>query len=357
MSTAGRQAQPVCWEVHDARAAFPDYASEFDRLSAAMFQAHPLLVSDFVEPLIVHFAGSGDRVCIARTSDDVAAVALLSRRQAGVWSAFVPGQAQVAPVLLPPGTNLDALLAALPGMTIALELLCQDPQFSYVLPEGATTVNEVVTHETTMNISLAGSYDDYWNARPKKLRANIGRYFRRLDRDGLAYRFELLTGRDELLEALGRYGDLESAGWKGRAQSAIHRDNAQGAFYADVLRRFARTGNARIYELYFNDELAASRIAVTSESLLVMLKTTYREALKQYSPGRLMLNLVLRREFAEQDFAAVEFYTDVTRDQLEWATGMRNICHLTHYRNALSKAIVQYSRPLRALIGALRPGR
>jgi hypothetical protein len=345
---------PVDWEILDARASFDEFAADFDRLGAAYYRGHPLLSSAFVGPLVRHFAGPQVRLCVARRAAEIIAIAILERRKAGIWSAFVPGQAQIAPVLIPPGVDLDGLIAVLPGMPIALELLSQDPDFSFLLAENDSLVDEMTIHETTMNISLQGEFADYWDRRPKKLRSNIGRYFRRLDKDHEAWRFEAITEPESISAALDRYGILESAGWKGRAQSAIHPDNAQGAFYRDVLHNFARSARARIYELSIGEELAASRIAVSGGSMLVMLKTTYRESLRRYSPGRLLLNLVLQHEFEARQFDVSEFYTDVTRDQLEWSTGTREILHLMHYRNVLFRGAIQCSRPARALLGALR---
>ena len=342
------------WDIKDASLAFDGHAAEFDSLSAALYPQHPFLTSLFVAPLIRHFAGPGTRLCLATESGRLVAMALLVRRQAGVWSTFLPGQAQIAPLLLPVNIDLDRMLAALPGFSLALEILSQDPQFSLLLAEGESSADERTVHETTMNISLAGTFSEYWEARPKKLRSNIGRYFRRLDKDGRALRFVTMTDPDELMAALERYGLLESAGWKGRARSAIHPDNRQGAFYRDVLQNFSRTQSARIYELYIDDELAASRIAVAGGTMLVMLKTTYLESLRQYSPGRLLLNLALQHEFSAGDYDVVEFYTDVTRDQLEWATATREICHLMHYRNPVYRWLIQRSRPLRAMLGVQR---
>lgn len=353
---SGASAMPgVHWEIRDAFVAFDEHAEEIDSLSADLHPRHPFLTSHFIAPLIRHFAEPGTMLCLARgDAGRLVAMAILVRRQLGVWTTFLPGQAQMAPLLMPAGIDLDDLLSNLPGFSMALEILSQDSAFSLLLAGHQSAAVEKTLHETTMNISLEGTYSGYWDARPKKLRANIGRYFRRLEKDQRNYRFVTITEDADLVAALERYGLLESSGWKGRAQSAIHPDNKQGAFYREVLHNFSQLASARIYELYVDDELAASRIAVAGGSMLVMLKTTYCESLRRYSPGRLLLNLALQHEFSVRNCDVIEFYTDVTRDQLEWATSTREIFHLMHYRNDFFRWLVQRSRPLRAMLGAGR---
>ncbi|MCL2636112.1 MAG: GNAT family N-acetyltransferase, partial [Betaproteobacteria bacterium] len=119
---------------------------------------------------------------------------------------------------------------------------------------------------------------------------------------------------------VGRFGELESAGWKGKAGTAVAIDNVQGRFYAEVMASFAATGQAEVLELSIGDRLAASRLLIGNERLLVFLKTAYDETLSRFAPGRLLLYRLLQRELAGQPQRVVEFYTNATRDQAEWAT-------------------------------------
>ena len=83
-----------------------------------------------------------------------------------------------------------------------------------------------------------------------------------------------------------------------------------------------------------DDQLAASRINVLDKHMLIALKTTYDETLSNYAPGRLLLYLLIEREFLLKRVQRIELYTDATADQLSWSTGQRNIEHLTIYRSA-----------------------
>jgi hypothetical protein len=248
------------------------------------------------------------------------------------------------------GTDLRQLLRELPGTTLAIEMFCQDPLYSHLLRQSPGPATEIVEHVTTMNVELSGEFDEYWATRSKNLRKNIARYFRRVESAGISWRLEVVCGDTQLQQALIRYSDIESAGWKGSKGTAIGRDNAQGRFYADVLKRFSDAGRARIYELYFDDRVVASRICVLSDALLVILKTTYDQDTSQYASGKLLLHALLEREFAEQRFKAIEFYTSATRDQISWATGTRPIFHLTQFRNSLIKSLIRASRPVRTWV-------
>ena len=340
----------MTWTIHNARAAFRDQAPAFDALNTELCNRHPLLDSRFVGALVEHFAGDDAVLAVAGAATAPAGMALLRKRSAGVWQTFLPSQAQIAPVLLRPDAPVLSLPGALPGPCIAIEWLCQDPDYSNLVPEPALPAAEVTPHATTMNISLAGGFEAYWGDRGRKLRSNVGRYGRRAESDGVAVRCDVIDAPEDLVGALERYGELESAGWKGQQGTAISATNDQGRFYADVLATFSAAGQARCYELWFDDRLVASRLAIHTEDMLVMLKTTYDETASRYAPGRLLLHAVLEREFAARRSGSIEFYTDATADQLSWATDTRAICHVTQFGSTAARIAVQQSRALRRLL-------
>ena len=98
---------------------------------------------------------------------------------------------------------------------------------------------------------------------------------------------------DAIVAAVDRYSVLESAGWKGRNGTALHPDNLQGEFFRRVMQRFAHRASARVWELWIDGQLAASRLAIGTPDMLVMLKTTYDEQLARYAPGMLLLRQVI----------------------------------------------------------------
>ena len=204
-------------------------------------------------------------------------------------------------------------------------------------------------HALTINIDVAGEaagFDAYWAQRSKKLSQNIRRYAHRLEKDGGGRQLLRLTEAAQMGAAVARYGELESSGWKGREGTAIRIDNAQGEFYREVLERFAASGQGAVYECWFGDRLAASRLVIGSPAMLVMLKTSYDESLSEFAPGRLLLFDLIRQTFAEGGCRTIEFYTNATPDQLAWATGQRTIRHVTVFRNAGVRLVYETGRRL-----------
>jgi hypothetical protein len=148
---------------------------------------------------------------------------------------------------------------------------------------------------------------------------------------------EVITERREMSGALAEYARIESAGWKGKRGSAIRIGSAQETFYLRILEGFSNSNGARIFELYFDDVVVSSRLAVIKNGIMIIAKTTYDEKYSKYAPGRLLLRHVLQYAFEQKDVNNVEFYTKATSDQLQWATGSRMIIHHNHYRDSIVK--------------------
>jgi hypothetical protein len=340
----------MTWSLYPARHRFGDFAQTWDSLNHRFFDAHPFFDSRFVGPLIHYFATDGDILALHEGSEGVDSMLLLTRRRAGIWATFLPGQTQVAPILPHTHVDLGSLLRHLPGPAIVLELLCQDPLYSVFSLESSRLPQTSSPHTVTMNITLSGDFEQYWQARHRKIRENFRRYFRRLSQASLEPRLEVLTQPTELSAALERYGDIENQSWKGKAGTAIHRDNIQGQFYRDVLLGFARDKQAVMYELYLNDRLVSSQISIANASMLILLKTTYDEAFAANAPGRILDYLLLQKVFADKRFSVVEFYTNASSERQTWGTGIRTINHITVYRAGIFQQLAHTYRRLKSYL-------
>ncbi|TAN76307.1 MAG: GNAT family N-acetyltransferase, partial [Gallionella sp.] len=279
-------------------------------------------------------------------------------RRCGVWTQFVPAQEQSAPALLESAGLLEDLFAALPGHAWSIELLCQDPHF--VLPglfEKSGT-SRLQFHALTMNVELKGSFEDYWKSRSKNLVKNMRRYEHRTDSEFGSAELRILTEPGAMRDAVARYGELEAGGWKSREGTAVNIENVQGRFYAEVMGRFAETGQAKVIEHWLGEKLAASRLLVSGSDLAIILKTSYDESLAKFAPGRSLLKRYLEYAFAEKRESLVEFYTNATPDQLAWATGHRPISHVMFFRSTsqahLHDAYLSVKRLLSGVHGKAR---
>lgn len=315
---------------------FSNFTAHWDNLNQHLYQAHPLLDTRFIQALLTHFGNPNILLAVyPENSDQKGNFLLVKPRNPLIWKTFLPSQAQIAPLLCTHPQALQTLFAGLPGSAISFDILCQDPLYSF--PTHTLPHNSTHLHAVTVSIDLQGSFEGYWHQRSKKLQQNIRRYFNRIENHKINYSLRVISQAEELQLALVRYGDLESKSWKGKAGTAVHSTNIQGRFYSDVMRTFETSKQVEIVEFYLNDQLAASRLNIYNNNILITLKTTYSEQLAHLSPGRLLLYLMIKREFALKRVNSIEFYTNATPEQIGWSTGQRPIEHKTIYQSASAK--------------------
>ena len=334
----------MTWEIHLAGKAFPQFAEDWNRLNDDLHGGHPAFDSRFVGALLAHFGSGSESLCIHRSGDGVDGALILSRRGFGRWALFLPAQAPVGALLVQDARCLETLMPALPGQAWMIDLLAIDPAFE---PDWSRLLlpRTMVRHQLTMAVATGGDFLDYWQARPNKLRGNLRRYQRRSGDHAVSVR--VIREPREIGAAVSRYAEVESVGWKAATGTAIGTDNPQGRFYEQLLYDFAASGQALVVELWFDDRLAASRLVVCHERMWIMLKTTYDESLAAMAPGRQLLYEALQIAFADMPAGAVEFYTNATRDQTEWATHLRHVCHHQLYRNTTVANVHGIARALR----------
>lgn len=328
------------WTVVPLGRGLGSHTQAWDELNDSQFGSHPLLASLFVERLLRHFGNGTEQLCVFRDQATVRAMCIVRPRNRLMWISFAPSQGQISATMVPHPELLASLVASLPGKVLQLDLLSNDPLVGGVLRDSVPPTHRLA-HALTMRIALSGTFEAYWAGRPRSLSSNIRRYERRLQKDALAPRLVRLTGHGDIGAAIDRYALLEGAGWKGRHGTALGSTREQYRFYRNLLEAAAERGQAVVYELWLNDTLAASRLGLYHGNMLVMLKTSYDEGMAAYAPGRLLLRAAIEDAFTLLPGGAIEFYTDASVDQLEWATGHRWMQHLSLYRNRLADGAIQ----------------
>ncbi|MGH8855418.1 MAG: GNAT family N-acetyltransferase, partial [Telluria sp.] len=325
------------WSVALLDNGLGDHAFAWDALNHSRFGGHPLFSSLFVDRLLREFGTGREYLCILGEGEAIDAMAIVRRRNRYLWSSFLPTQCQLGPTMVPEAEMLDSLVASLPGKALQLDLLCNDPQPNNIL---ATTTRGArrVAHALTMNVSLIGSFADYWEGRPRSLASRLGRCEQRAEFDGLAPRLVRITEADQIGPALDRHARLEGADWKGRRGAAPGSTREQIRFYEGLLHAAAQQGSAAVYELWLGDRLAASRLALSKAGTLVMLKAADDEELADYAPGHLLLRMAIEDAFVTFPGGRIEFHTDASADQLDWAGASRWIEHLSLFRNRAVEA-------------------
>ncbi len=344
----------MSWEILPIRGGLGVHRDQWDALNHSIFQGHPMYESRFVGTLLAHMASGDERLCIYRHSNRIEGMLIAKPCKPGQWGLFLPAQAQISPLLMGNFTPLGSLLRALPGINWAIDLFAQDLLYSPLASEPMSLPLITQDHATTTNISLDGTFEDYWQSRSRNLVKNMRRYRNRLSHEELPSRLDIIRDAKEMKQAVARYGAIERSGWKGREGTAVSIDNPQGAFYADLLEQYAATDQASVYEYYLGNRLAASRLLIQSQHMLVVLKTTYDESLAEFAPGRLLLYELLENEFAEKRAKVVEFYTNASKEQLSWSTGCRPIRHVTLFHGKIALKAYKTYRSAHSLLGSLR---
>jgi CelD/BcsL family acetyltransferase involved in cellulose biosynthesis len=336
----------MTWKIYRLEGGLGDHGTRWDALNEVLFAANPYFDSLFVGPLIRHFGTGAERLCVHGDDGDTDGMLIVTPRRKGLWSLFVPPQAQIAPILCADATNLRKLLPRLGLGTLGLECLCQDPGAT-PLAQSLTLPTQVKNHARTINVDLSTTFEAYWSGRSSNLRKSVGRRARRAKDEGIELRLQCIENADEMAGAVERFSALEAAGWKGGLGTAVNMRESQGKFYVDVMTGFAKAGRASVYELYFNEDLAATQLAIASARMLVFLKTSYDERKANLAPGRLLSQLVLEREFMRQRAKTVEFYTHASDEQAAWATGERWVQHHLVLRNAVVAKAYELKERLR----------
>jgi hypothetical protein len=142
----------------------------------------------------------------------------------------------------------------------------------------------------------------------------------------------------EAAAAVAEYSKLESAGWKVETGTAVRSDDAQGRFYKQLLEAHCAQGHGRIYRFWLGGRVVAMDLCIDNGSTLVILKTTYDEAITNLSPALLMREEYFRELFGT-GIRRIEFYGRVMDWHTKWTAETRTLYHINCYRSRLIAAL------------------
>jgi CelD/BcsL family acetyltransferase involved in cellulose biosynthesis len=209
----------------------------------------------------------------------------------------------------------------------------QDPNYSPWHGVPHRLLLERKPHARTAAISLNGTFEEYWEARPRRLRQNIARALRHAKSAGHDLSFRVVQDPSLIQQSVRAFGELESLSWKADTGTAIGPENAQGRYYQQVFNAFSYTGQAISYELLAGQTVIARQLALGNADICITLKTTYDRHFSNLSPGRVLDYEMLRHEFSHQRFKSIELYTKADPVQMQWATDSRMIEHITCFKS------------------------
>jgi CelD/BcsL family acetyltransferase involved in cellulose biosynthesis len=321
------------WSLEPA-ARLAERAARWDGLHRAA-GASPLLAADFVLPLVTEFGSGRELLASCEHEGALVALAIVVPARRGAWATFQPAQAPLGLWLQLPGIGLEALLAALlralPGFPLVFGLTQMDPRLAPRVADRPRLATQ--DYIDTAMVPVAGSFEDYWNARGKNLRANLKKQRARLAKEGVTPSLAVSRDPQAVAQAVSDYARLEGSGWKAARGTAVAAQDAQGRYYRAMLEAFCRRGAGSIYRYYFDARLVAMDLCIEDEDSIIVLKTSYDESVPgNYSPTLLMREEAMRALFEQQRFGRIEFYGRVMEWHLRWTDQVRTMYHVNYYR-------------------------
>jgi CelD/BcsL family acetyltransferase involved in cellulose biosynthesis len=273
------------------------------RLVDRSIDVNPFFEPDFVLPAARHLG--------ARSSG------LLVLEDGGDWLACLPVTSRATKLQVPVlagwrtpysflGTPLvaeagvrglpDLLLEGLRGRLTGVALLDQLPRASTAWRafEDAIARGEVVAVARRDFDRAAFTPGDPGAPLPlsARRRADLRRTRRRLEeRLGAEVEFTRLGADDE---TIGRFLELEASGWKGQAGTAVAARPTDAAFFADVCRRFDRSGRLELIAMRCAGRVIAMATMLTARDCRYAFKLAFDEAFRKQAPGAQLIVEVAR---------------------------------------------------------------
>lgn len=324
--------QTMKWTIYPI-SKFEQHTVSWDALNECGSNS-PLLSSRFLIPSLRSFQSGKEKLAILGNPRHPDAMCILKQHHNLIWDTFQPAQAPVGFWLMRPDLDLEnaltGLMRALPGFPLVIGITQQDPWLIPRPPNSAKMLT--LDYIDTARILIDGDYETYWDSRSKNLRQNMRKARNKLEKDGLEFQLKCISDPTEIKNAIESYGVMESTGWKAADGTAVQLNNIQGKFYTDLLETFCRAGCGRIYYLTFNDAIAAMDLCIHQGNTFIILKTSYDEAYRDYSPAMLLHQELFRVLFQSGDFHRIEFYGKVMDWHLRWTEEIRTMYHVNVYR-------------------------
>lgn len=327
----------------------PSDASAIEQWNHLVSQSRGSVVqrAEFVFSCAAAMANDGLRLATYRKDGRLAACAILHWRW-GFPEVFVESQMPLGAWIQSPELPLEdlarSLLGCVPlGLRIGLSQI--DPLYAK-RPADSGRVS-TLEYITTPWLRIEGSFADYWAARGKNLRTNMKKQRDKLAAQNVVTRMEILSAEQDMALAVKDYARLESQGWKAGMGTAVSEDHPQTRFYREMLERFARLGQARVYRYFFGDRLVASELCLCADGEFVILKTTYDETTAPLSPASLLRQEMFEGLFNEGDVRRVEFYGPLKEWHTRWTADSRGIYHANVHASAGASALIQKIQAVR----------
>lgn len=320
----------------------PDLLPEWDRLNAERADL-PFMTAAAVCSALKIFGSGTERLLVGREVGTVVAMLLVVPSGSFQWRTFQPSQLPLGVWVAAKHLSTTAIARSVLRGPLRLCLGFSMTQVDPLLAPRDTDQADLkhMDYIDTGWIDILGTFEDYWAARGKNLRQNMRKQRNKLATEGTLIQMRVLTAPEDMAGAIARYGVLENSGWKASEGTAIHPDNPQGQFYIQLLQNAAKHGEAVVYEYFFNEKTVALNLCMRRSGTLVVLKTTYDETIKNYSPAFLLSQDEVEQVFGQGTIKRLEYYGRIMEWHTRWTENKRTLYHLTCYRWTWLKKIAE----------------
>jgi CelD/BcsL family acetyltransferase involved in cellulose biosynthesis len=184
----------------------------------------------------------------------------------------------------------------------------------------------------------------------KKERHNLRRCYNNLASID-EIRLEVISDHSQVAAAMKDGLRIESLGWKGTAGSAMASDPRVEQFYLGLAERSAQLGWLKLAFLRVGRKLIAFLYMLDVGGVLYAMKVGYDPEYRNYSPGQLLLMLVLKQA-CEEGRREFDFQGEKERWKLVWTRDSRPHPWLFMFKDRLRSRLLHHAKF--ALLPAIR---
>ena len=189
-------------------------------------------------------------------------------------------------------------------------------------------------------IPLNCTHDDLLKRLKGGYRYNLRKRYERLSKAG-PIDVEVITEKERVREAMQDGLRIEAAAWKGERGTAIASDPAVTEFYIRLAERQADAKQLRLSFLRIGGKRISFSYILCSDNKLYGVKIGYDPEFHTYSPGNMLLNLILQdvcaNGLAEYDFLGVD-----DEWKMDWTDATRGHRWLFLFRKGLRPRTLHY---------------
>jgi hypothetical protein len=189
-------------------------------------------------------------------------------------------------------------------------------------------------------IRLGFDYEAYFNSLRAGCRFNLTKRYTRLTKHG-PIDVEVITDRNAVEEAMRDGLRIEAAAWKGQQGTAMISDPVVAGFYTRLAKREADIGQLRLTFLRVGGKRISFNYLLEQKKRLYAVKIGYDPAYQAYSPGNMLLNLILK-DACPRGIEEYDLLGGADEWKFEWTNEKREHHWLFLFKNRLRPRALHY---------------